>query len=128
MPADPLLKMMAVGYFLTVSMEIPVLLAGLSRRHTASQRLFAGFWLTACTYPIVWLVLPPLFESRMWYLMVAETFAPLGECLLFQFTLGRTNPASRRDTIQDMMTITVANLISFGLGELFNRNVGWAWL
>ena len=114
MPADPLLKMMAVGYLLTVSMEIPVLLA--------------GFWLTACTYPIVWLVLPPLFESRMWYLIVAETFAPLGECLLFLFTLGRTNPASRRDTLQDMMTITVANLISFGLGELFNRNVGWDWL
>jgi len=120
--------MMAVGYLLTVSMELPVLMAGLSRRHTASHRLFAGFWLTACTYPVVWLVLPPLFESRTWYLIVAETFAPLGECLIFYLAFIRGKPNCRRDTVHDMVSITVANLISFGLGEVFNRSVGWGWL
>jgi hypothetical protein len=42
-------------------------------------RLFAGAWLTACTYPVVWLVLPPLFEERSLYLLAAETFAPVAE-------------------------------------------------
>ncbi|WP_020470378.1 hypothetical protein [Zavarzinella formosa] len=128
MPTSQLLKMMAVGYLLTVSVELPVLLAGLSRRHPFPHRLFAGFWLTACTYPVVWLVLPPLIENRIWYLVVAETFAPAGECLLFWIAFGKAEPRTRRNTLQDIVTITVANLISFGIGVLFNEQVGWKWL
>lgn len=128
MHVEPILKMMAFGYFLTISLELPVLLVGLSRRHTVSHRLFAGFWLTACTYPVVWLVLPPLIENRFWYLVVAETFAPVAECLIFYLALVRGKPSCRRDTIQDMVSIVVANLISFGIGEVFNRQVGWEWL
>ncbi len=120
------LKMMAVGYLFTVAVELPVLLAGLSRRHPLPHRLFAGFWLTACTYPVVWLVLPPLIEDRVWYLIVAETFAPVGECFLFWVAVGKG--ASRRELVQDFVTITVANLMSFGLGEVFSRQAGWEWL
>ena len=49
------LVQMAVGYLFTISVETPVLLVGLSRRHPIRHRLFAGVWLTACTYPVVWL-------------------------------------------------------------------------
>ena len=102
---------MLVGYLFTVSIEAPVLLVGLSRTHPIKHRLFAGFWLTACTYPVVWLVLPPLFEQRWAYLTVAEIFAPAAECLLFWLAFGKASP-------RDLAAIVVANLLSFGLGEV----------
>ena len=88
---------MLVGYLLTVVIETAVLLALLSRRHSIGVRLFAGIWLTACTYPVVWLVLPSLFEERWLYLVVAETFAPAAECLLFWFAFVKHQPREQRD-------------------------------
>jgi hypothetical protein len=122
------LKMMAVGYMLTVAIEAPILLAGLSRRHRLGHRLFAGLWLTATTYPVVWLVLPPLFEDRWLFLTVAETFAPLAECALFWLAFGNAEPRSRAATIRDAAAIVLANLLSFGLGEVFTRTIGWDWI
>jgi hypothetical protein len=165
-----------IGYVFTILIETPVLLVGLSKRHALSRRLFAGAWLTLCTYPIVVLVLPVLMQANEsdghWiaYLVVAETFAPVAECLLFwaAFDMGGATlsgtPAGRRephrvnqapphsqpgasDTPQergaglsppdpvvapadpepaatrgelarDMAAIVVANLASFGLGEV----------
>lgn len=108
------------GYALTVAIELPVLLVGLSPRHPISRRIFAGFWLTACTYPIVVLVLPPLIWNR-WgetaYLIVAETFAPAAECLLFWLLFCReATPTPAPGTLRDMAAIVVANLVSFLLG------------
>jgi hypothetical protein len=130
MGPDYLLQM-AVGYLITIALETPVLLAGLSRRHPLRHRLFAGVWLTACTYPVVWLVLPPLIdpgEKRWLYLTVAETYAPAAECLLFWLAFGKAEPRTRGALVQDCAAVVVANLLSFGLGEVFNRAVGWAWL
>jgi hypothetical protein len=130
MGRDYLLQML-VGYLFTISIETPVLLVGLSRRHPVRHRLFAGVWLTACTYPVVWLVLPPLFDpgtQRTLYLVVAETFAPAAECLLFWLAFGKGEPSRRGATLQDMAVVVLANLLSFGLGELFSRTVGWGWL
>jgi hypothetical protein len=120
---DPatVLPMMAVGYVLTDSVETPVLLVGLSRRHPVRHRLFAGFWLTACTYPVVWLVLPPLFSERWLYLFVAETFAPVAECVLFGLAFGKPS-------VRDLAVIVLANLLSFVASEVFSAVVGWEWL
>jgi hypothetical protein len=114
---DYLLAML-LGYLLTVAVETPLLLAGLSRRHAVRARLFAGVWLSACTYPVVWLVLPPLFPERWLYLLVAETFAPLAECVLFWLAFVRGQPHSPGATTRDMFAIVAANLGSFGVGEL----------
>lgn len=111
------LLLMLAGYLLTITVESAVLLAFLSRRHPIRVRIFVGVWLTACTYPVVWLVLPGLFPERWLYLLVAETFAPAAECLLFWFTFIRCFPPDRRATIRDLATITLANLCSFGVGE-----------
>jgi hypothetical protein len=106
------------GYLFTVAVELPVLLVGLAPRHSIRDRLLAGLALTAFTYPIVICVLPPLAWEpwgRTWYLAVAETFAPVAECLLFRITFG---PApDRRSAFRDAATIVLANLLSFGLGE-----------
>ena len=106
------------GYLLTVAVEVPVLLVGLSPRHSVRDRLVAGFALTAFTYPIVVCVLPPLVWApwgRLWYLVVAETFAPVAECLLFR---AAHSPApSRQAAIRDHTAIVIANLLSFGSGE-----------
>src|SRR6516162_10670473 len=79
------------GYLFSILIETPVLLVGLSRRHSLGRRLFAGVWLTACTYPIVILVLTQYFDletDRFRYLLVAETFAPVAECALFWAAFG----------------------------------------
>ena len=110
------------GYLLTVAVETPVLFFGLSKRLTAGQRLFAGLWLTACTYPVVVLVLPALFasSSRGLYLLAAETFAPAAECALFWLALGRRTGAGARSTLRNFATIVAANVLSFAAGEALN--------
>jgi hypothetical protein len=120
--------LLPVGYLLSIALEAPVLLVGLSRRHSLPRRLLAGFWLTACTYPIVILVLPqliwlPLGDRGYWpYVTVAEIFAPAAECLLFWLAFWKLAPAplpagnSRRDLIRDMLAIIAANLTSFIAG------------
>ncbi|MEQ8790608.1 MAG: hypothetical protein RIC55_30200 [Pirellulaceae bacterium] len=110
------------GYLLTVLLEAPILLVGLSRRLSWRERLAAGLWLTACTYPIVVVVLPPLLwqpYGRGWYLLVAETFAPVAECVLFRLAYGAGR--SRAVLWRDFAVITAANLVSFGAGELLDH-------
>jgi hypothetical protein len=114
----PFPLLMLCGYTLTVLVETAVLLAALSPRHAVRARLFAGAWLTACTYPVVWLVLPRLFETRLSYLVVAEVFAPAAECVLFYLAFVKPLPPDRRATTRDMVAIVLANLASFGVGEL----------
>ncbi len=99
----PFPLLMLAGYTITVLAETAVLLVGLSRRHPVRARLFSGVWLTACTYPVVWLVLPPLFDdhNRRDYLIVAEVFAPAAECVLFYFAFIQPLPADRRATTRD---------------------------
>lgn len=110
-----------IGYLLTILIETPVLLLGLPAKVSFRQKLGCGLWLTACTYPIVVLVLPNLItESRFYYLLVAEIFAPLAECVLFWLAFGRELKLNQRDTIQSFAAITIANLASFGIGEILN--------
>lgn len=108
-----------VGYLMTVAIEVPVLVLGLSPRHALRHRLVAGIWLTACTYPIVVLVLPHLVWQpfgRTAYLIIAETFAPAAECALFWMAYGIDHSARHRDTLRDMGAIVAANLASFTIG------------
>ena len=120
-PTD-LWHFLPLGYLLTVLVETPILIVGLSRRHPLTRRLFAGVWLTACTYPIVVLVLPLLFNSssRAIYLIVAETFAPVAECVLFWLAFGRESEVATKSMWRDFIAIVIANLASFGAGEVLN--------
>jgi hypothetical protein len=115
------------GYLFTIAIETPILMIWLSSRHSWGVRLFCGFWLTACTYPIVVLVLPmffnevlnmPVNDFRWQYLLVAETFAPVAECALFWMAFGKRELVNTTSMYQDLITITIANLASFGAGEL----------
>jgi hypothetical protein len=116
------------AYLFTILIETPVLLVGLSARHPTSRRLFAGAWLTACTFPVVTLVFTAVFDSpdqRLAYLIVAETFAPAGECFLFWLAFLRDLPPDRRSSVRDYVAIVVANLASFGAGEVMNAANMW---
>jgi len=119
-------RFLPLGYLLTILIETPVLLIGLSRRHSIKRRLVAGVWLTACTYPIVVLVLPLVFAnySRALYLTIAEIFAPVGECILFWLAYGIREELGKRSMWQDFATIVLANLASFLAGEVLNA-YGW---
>lgn len=111
MSPDELWRFLPFGYLLTIAIETPVLVFGLAPVHPIGRRLVAGVWLTACTYPIVVLVLPILIEPRIPYLIVAETFAPVAECLLFALAFG-----DRSTRLRDCAAIIAANLLSFVLG------------
>ena len=123
---DELWRFLPLGYLLTILIETPILCVGLSRRHPLRRKLFAGVWLTACTYPIVTLVLPLLFapERRGLYLVVAETFAPVAECALFWLAFGTNEELGKVSMWRDFTAIIVANLASFGIGEVINA---WGW-
>ena len=124
-PSD-LWHFLTLGYLFSILIETPILLIGLSRRHSIQRRLFAGVWLTACTYPIVVLVLYPLLvtTSRTGYLLVAETFAPVAECILFWLAFGSEEEVGKFSMWRDFIAIVVANLASFLGGEVLNA-YGW---
>lgn len=118
MDARSLWIFLPLGYLLTVMIETPILLVGLSRRHSIGSRFFAGLWLTACTYPIVVLVLPMCFadSSRTTYLALAESFAPVAECLLFWAAFSSRHQTGRLAVSRDFAAIIVANLASWLVG------------
>ena len=114
MSPHELWRFLPLGYLLTISIETPILFFGLSAHHSKSRRIAAGFWLTACTYPIVVLVLPLLLmhQSRVAFLAVAEVFAPVAECLLFWLAFGQETKW------RDWVVIVIANIASFVIGEV----------
>jgi DMSO reductase anchor subunit len=121
MSSIELWRFLPLGYILTILIETPILVLGLSQRHSQARKLLAGVWLTACTYPIVTLVLPLLFNdsSRTVYLMVAETFAPVAECMLFWLAFWSRSELGKDSMWRDFVTIVSANLASFLAGEVF---------
>lgn len=103
--------------------ELPILIFGLGAEHSLRSKIVAGFWLTACTYPVVVLVLPPLLWSPFWgsrwlYLEVAEPFAALAECGLFRAAFDRLS-------LREAAVIALANLSSFFLGEVLIKLDLW---
>lgn len=114
MTPDELWAFLPIGYAVTVAIELPILLLTLHPRHPIRRRILAGLWLTACTYPVVILVLPNLFDTnseRTLYLVVAETFAPAAEWALFLIAFGA------QSKWRDGLAIVAANVASFLLGS-----------
>lgn len=121
MPPDPndAWRFLWIGYLFTVAVETPILLAGLARCHRLHDRLMAALWLNACTYPIVILVLPYWVwvpYGRGVYLAIAETFAPLAECMLLWLASDIPKERFARTICQDFVVIAMANLASFAMG------------
>lgn len=123
LPLNQLWAFLPIGYLFTIMIETPFLVIGLSPKVSLKQKLLCGIWLTACTYPIVVLVLPAIFfdQSRALYLLVAEVFAPVGECVLFWLAFRRKDMLESGDWVRCFVAIIVANLASFGFGEVFNH-------
>ena len=114
MSPSELWSFLPLGYLVTIAIEVPILFFGLSAHHSKLRRVVAGIWLTACTYPVVTLVLPLLLINgpRAFFLLVAETFAPVAECLLFWLAFGR------EARWRDFGVIVIANVASFLVGEV----------
>lgn len=119
---DYLWSFLLIGYPTTILIETTVLLFLLSPKLTLKQKLLCGIWLTACTYPIVVLVLPTLLGPISWtlYLTVAELFAHFGECVIFWLAFRGREDFEMRDWIRCFIAILLANLASFGIGEILN--------
>jgi hypothetical protein len=115
-----------IGLLTTILIETPILLFGLSPKISLKEKLLCGVWLTACTYPIVVLVLPAAMEnfSRFNYLLVAESFAHFGECVIFWLAFRGRTDFQTSDWIRCFIAVFSANLASFGIGEILNY-YGW---
>ena len=126
LPLRDLWLFLPVGYLLTILIETPVLLLGLPRTLSFRQKMLCGIWLTACTYPIVVLDLPAIFFGmpRWQYLAVAETFAPVAECLIFWMAFRSKGLLNSAGWLRSFVVIVIANLASFGVGEILNYT-GW---
>ena len=124
---DELWSFLPLGYAATILIETPILLWGLSRRHSWKKKIGSSLWLTACTYPIVVLVMP-LLILRPWgltaYILIAETFAPAAECALFRATDTQYDFRSSLTLSRwrDAGAIVLANLASFLIGEVWMAN------
>lgn len=104
----------------TILVETAVLWILLSGRHTMVAKIFAGAWLSLCTLPLVWMVLPAvpsLAAAPTAYMVVAELTAPLLECGLFWRAFIRHLPPEPRANVRDCLAIVAANLASFAVGE-----------
>lgn len=129
---DELWRFLPWGFALTVAVETPVLVVGLSRRHGLGRRLFCGVWLTACSYPIVVLVLPPILWARFGelpYVVTAELVAVGLEVLLFWLAFGpragQPGAAEPQGLVRDLAAIVAANAASFLLGETLQAAGVW---
>lgn len=106
-----------------VLVQTPVLALGLSRPHTWEVRLLAGGWLSACTVPLLMLVVPYLPEqgwSLAWGLVefrttVCQPQVAAGGCLaavaqatLFYFAFDRDEPLASLHVTQDLAAVLVA--------------------
>src|SRR4051812_24903530 len=112
LPVSDLWRFLPIGYLFTIAIETPVLVVGLSKKASLSQRIWCGVWLTACTYPIVVLVLPTIFlnSSRILYLSVAEIFAPAAECALFWLAFRGRLEMNASEWARSFAAIIIANL------------------
>lgn len=127
---DPLLwtKLAVTGYILTISLETPVLFLGLRSRYSVKERLFAGAFLTACSYPFVAVFFPMIwnpYQNYNTYILVSEVFAPVSECAVFAWLFQRQKKLQKRDRIFDYVVITVANLVSYVTGEVL-KSMGFS--
>src|SRR3979490_663535 len=115
MSPTELWRFFPLGYLFSILIETPILLIGLSPRHPIKRRLFAGIWLTACTYPIVVLVLPFALAgfSRTGYLVVGGVFAPVTEFILLWLAYGESEHVGKASMWRDLGAIVIANLASF---------------
>lgn len=111
-----------IGYLLTIFIETPFLLIGLSPKLSLKQKIACGIWLTACTYPLVILVLPVLMQdfSRTAYLLVAESVAHFGECVIFWLAFRHRQDFEKKDWARSFAAILIANFASFSVGEILN--------
>ncbi len=126
LPIRELWYFLPFGYLMTILIETPILLLGLSPKLSFRQKLLCGIWLTACTYPIVVLVLPTiLYGAERWlYLLFAEIFAPVSECIIFWLAFRGKSLLETANWVRSFVAIVIANLASFGIGEILNY-YGW---
>jgi len=126
----PLCLLLLKGYAVTAAVETLVLIICLSKRHSVGQRIGAGIWLNACSYPAVVLTLPRYLlvpGSRWLYVTGAEGFAVGFELLLFFAFFGTRLDTrfSRAGRWRDGFAIVFANLCSFLVGEVLTVAGMW---
>jgi hypothetical protein len=111
----------ATAFLLTLTIETPIVAAGLSRwyRVPAACGVPVAAGANVLTHPVVWFALPGLLvpsAGLLGYLLAAEAFAWLAEAAILWL-------AARRDPAGPLLLSLVANTASFMTGGIL-RIVG----
>ncbi len=100
------------GLVLSIAIECPILAMGLSPQHPLKHRLATGVWLTLCTYPIVFLVLPSLLYPYIPY----KTFVLIAETIVITCEWGLFISVTAHYAWRDLLAILIANIASIAAG------------
>ena len=71
--------------------------------------LITGFITSFATLPYLWFVFPDYIDSKLWYIIIGESFAVLVEAIIIRATL-------RAKFIQSLYCSLSCNIISFLAG------------
>jgi hypothetical protein len=115
-------------FTLTCLLELPIYLVPLRRVLPLRWGLLVLLALNLATHPIVWFVLPRIFENQVHYVLIAEAFAVLVEGLLLG-ALSRWRHWPGWGGLSLIGLAFMANAWSATLGELTGyRLIGWLGL
>ncbi len=118
------LRMAMVGYILSLVVELPVLILALSASYKLIEKVLAGLWLTACTYPAVSWLFSGFIQEPVLLTFVREAYAAFGEAFLFWLAFVKL--AGRTCLRRDILVVILANVLSFLFGELL-KSTGVIW-
>lgn len=102
----------AKAFLVTLGVEVLVAARLLDGRVSVPRRLGLAAFAQLATHPLVWFVLPNLASSRLQFLVLAESWAVLGEILFYRLAMPE-NTWTRCAAVS-----ALANGASFGLGAV----------
>jgi hypothetical protein len=115
-------------FTLTCLLELPIYLLPLRPAVPLRWGLLLLFGLNLATHPIVWFVLPRVFNNQVHYVLVAEAFAVIVEGLILG-AIARWRRWEGWGWLSMMGLAFLANAFSATVGELIgDRVVGWLGL
>lgn len=102
----------AKAFLVTLGVEGLVALGLLDNRVSLLRRLGFVLFAQLATHPLVWFVLPEIASSRLQFLLLAESWAVLGEVLFYRLAMPENTWA------RCVAVSALANGSSYALGVL----------
>lgn len=115
-----LIVQLSLGFVLFIGIESSILIACLRKQYAKTQLIFAGVWLTFCTYPVINLLLATLLGHTPFYYAISALMAPLVEFILFWIAFESDRRFFDARLLHALFAIATANIASFTCGLILH--------